>query len=301
MQMDSLTKGFSQKHKLRFAYVDVTDAARELEQRHLSGPTAGRILAEGLTAAALLSSDTAAEDERVSLQLQVDGPLGGVLAEATAQGALRGYTDKKIMNEFDGTKNTSAAAALGAHGRMTVICSSSRATLSTGQVNATPPDLSRNLAKYIVQSKQTPAAVELFAASNDGHVRRACGILAERMPDGDINQFVKILEQFNNGQIVKKLESSSGLGDFKDFFDVADLKVTELRELKFHCNCTREKIMSVLSSFGEGELKEMASSGSTQAVTCHFCGKTYNIRPGEIKDLLIAMMDNEFEDIGFEE
>ncbi|HPT48511.1 MAG TPA: Hsp33 family molecular chaperone HslO, partial [Candidatus Rifleibacterium sp.] len=124
--MDQLFYGFSKEKGIALTFVDVTESAKTLEKKHLSGPTAGRFLAEGLVAVAILSADLGGDDERISLQAQVTGPIGGCLVDASRQGNLRGYTTIKILNEYDGTDSTPLKDVLGDTGDLPMIHSNHR-------------------------------------------------------------------------------------------------------------------------------------------------------------------------------
>ena len=60
--MDQFVYGYSKSKGISLTYVDVTEAAKKLEQKHLSGPTAGRFLAEALASVAVLSADLGDKD-----------------------------------------------------------------------------------------------------------------------------------------------------------------------------------------------------------------------------------------------
>ena len=93
---------YDAERKVSVVVADVTAAANALAQGHLSGPVAARFLAEGLAAAALLGAEMSEQDEVVSLQMKCLGPLGGLNVECTAAGTLRGYTERKVLDDFDG-------------------------------------------------------------------------------------------------------------------------------------------------------------------------------------------------------
>jgi len=57
----------------------VTESASTLTGRHFAGPVATRVLSQALVAAALVSSDLENEDEAISIQWKVNGPIGGIL------------------------------------------------------------------------------------------------------------------------------------------------------------------------------------------------------------------------------
>ena len=284
--MDTLLRGLSAATNLRFTYVDVTATAREAEQRHLAGPVAGQVLGQALAAVTLISADLGAADERISLQVRADGPVGGLLVEAAAHGGLRGFTNRKTLDALDGAPEPDPAAALGDHGQMQVLHSSSTKVLFTSQVQASPASLATLLARYHNQSLQTPSAVELRVEAAGDRLGRAVGLTAEKMPDGDTEAFVRVLERFNERAVLARLGESRGLADFAELFTLPDLEVRETRALAFRCDCDEDKILGVLRTLPRGELVEIAESGEPQEVTCHFCGDTYKVAPEEIQTLL---------------
>ena len=93
---------YDAKKKVSVTFVDVTTPAGELARAHLSGPVSAHYLAQALAVVAVLGSETSLDEETVSLQMKCTGPLGGVNVECTSTGFLRGYTEKKILDEFDG-------------------------------------------------------------------------------------------------------------------------------------------------------------------------------------------------------
>ncbi|MBN2711919.1 MAG: Hsp33 family molecular chaperone HslO [Planctomycetes bacterium] len=291
--MDTLTRGFSKSTNLRFDLVNVTNTARILEGRHLAGPSAAQVMGQGLAGAALLSADLDREDERVSIQMKVDGPVGGMMAEASRNGDLRAYTYIKVMNDIDGFDITDLAPVLGQHGSMGVVRSTSEKTLYAGQVQASPPDIRTGLARYYNESLQVPTAVSIYTSTKDGYINRAIGLAAEKMPDGDTEAFVRVLERFDDNSVQQLLATADRLAAFKDLFELEDLKVVELRDLRFGCTCNEKKIIEAVSSLSIDELREMVATGESQQVTCHFCGETYTIKPDGIRTILEEKLDRD--------
>ena len=88
--------------KVAVTIVDVTAAAQALARGHLCGPTSAYFLSRALASAALLGAEMSEKDETLILQMKCEGPLGGFNVECTAAGTLRGYTEKKTLDDFDG-------------------------------------------------------------------------------------------------------------------------------------------------------------------------------------------------------
>ena len=118
--------------KISAVCVDCTTAAGQLARGHLSGPTAAHYLAQALAGVSLLGAETSQADETVTFRLDCAGPLEGFLVECTAAGTLRGYTKKKILNDFDGLGVPKDAAVVGDTGTFEIIRSIPGAILGSG-------------------------------------------------------------------------------------------------------------------------------------------------------------------------
>src|SRR5450631_4670767 len=75
---------------VRIVAATTTVAVREAARRHQAGPAATVALSRGLTSGLLLATLTK-DEERVTMQLLGDGPLGGLTVDATASGTARAY------------------------------------------------------------------------------------------------------------------------------------------------------------------------------------------------------------------
>jgi molecular chaperone Hsp33 len=286
--MGQLHRALAPASRIRFTYADVGDAAAELERRHLCGPTAGVVLGRALAAVALMAADAAAEDEAVSLQMKVSGPVEGLLVEATGAGGLRGYTDRKIMNELDGAATVAPAPALGERGLARVMRSTPRALLSSADLQVQPAEIRTVLARYFNQSLQTPTAAELRTVSADGALVSARGLTAERMPDGDHEAFVRVLEAFDRGAVGEALAAEEGPEGLAELFELPDLRFAEERPLAFACRCSRERSARALATLSEEELEEILGEDEPQEIYCHWCGKGYRLGPEEVLQVLMT-------------
>jgi len=288
--LDQLQRALSDRYGLRFIYADVTASASTLAGRHLTGPVAARSLSQALVAAALLSSDLENEGEAISIQWRVNGPLQGILVEASFGGKLRGYTFRKTLGDLDSAASLHPAEILGTDGHMTVLHSMPRQLLYSGVVAASPPDVERNLARYFNQSRQTPTAVAIRVELDGDRPGRAVGVVAQKLPDasGDASteKFVDVLERFNDGRVNEALASTAAIVDVGSAVDVRDLVVVGAGPLAFACRCSRERVNAVLALLPKADLEEMAAESEPQTVVCHFCGETYLVGRDEIALLL---------------
>lgn len=292
LEMDQLFYGFSKSKMISLTYADVTDSARSLEQKHLSGPTAGRFLAEALASVALLSVDLGNKDERISLQAQVDGPIGGCLVDASREGDLRGYTYKKILNEFDVSDSTPLEKVLGEAGAITLIHSNRTKVISQQQIPCNPLNLRFGLARYFNDLQQKPTAIEISAITRNHSLHRAAGLRMTRMPEGHSEDFVPMLERFNDRTIQKALDQEVDIETVGALLGLDDFVVIERRPLSANCTCSREKVIYSISCLPIEDLEEIIAANESPEVLCHFCSNAYVIKTEEVARLLREKTSN---------
>ena len=256
---DCREEWYDAEAKVAVTVVDVTGAAQALARGHLSGPTATHYLAEALAAAALLGQEMSEKDESVIVQMKCDGPLGGFNVECTAEGTLRGYTEKKILDDFDGLGKPDDRKVLGAR-QIQVTRSVPGKILSQG--------LSTSLDGYLAGSLQRKACLRVEASvSDEVEILEARGILVEDMPDA------KGEMKCCRVQDLKSLAVAS-----RNLLKQLGLERAELRKttpLKFACRCSPERALDMLAALSEEERKSLPP---TVDITCHMCGKTYSVK-----------------------
>ena len=166
---------YEAERKVAVTIVDVTDAAQALARGHLCGPTSAYFLSKALAAVALLGSEASEPDETVSVQMKCKGPLGGFNVECTREGTLRGYTERKVLDDFDGLGTPDVKKVVGER-QIQVTRSVPGRIVSQG--------ISRSLDGYLAGSLQRKACLFLDAAVTDEvEVAFARGVLVEALPD----------------------------------------------------------------------------------------------------------------------
>ncbi len=283
--MDVLIRSLDLASLVRVTYVDVTVAAKALEARHLSGPTAGLALAEALVAAALLTGD-ASEDEALTIQLNVGGPLRGLVVDGRGDGSLRGYTHAKVLNDLDGGPAIDTAEALGASGMAQVTRTRPGRVISQTPVRVDPPRMRTLLVRYLLASVQVAAAAEIAARSDSGGLIVARGLLAERMPDGSSEAFLGVAERFGDGRVRAALAAEHPAARLPETLGLQDLSTRDSRVLCFRCGCSGAKARSVLDVLSDAELREVVAGGGGQRVICHMCGQVHTVASTDVAALL---------------
>ena len=288
--MDTRIKAITKNSRIRITVVDVTMTAKALEARHLSGPVAGAILAESLGAVALMGADAASAEEAWMLRLNASGSIGGVLVEATGSGKLRGFTNRKTLDELDGKLPVDTAAALGDSGSVQVVSTLPGRILSQAVLQVTPPQPRFILGKYFNHSLQIPTGCNVWAVADNGGLHSTRALLVQRMEDSDQECFIRMLENLEKGHLDAYMEQRSWPADImaplQDALGCDEILVREKHALSFGCRCNKEKVLGVLASLSKEELKDMIDAGAEQRVTCHMCGEGYTADSQDLQSVL---------------
>lgn len=256
---DCREEWFDAEKKVAVTIVDVTSAAQELARGHLAGPTAAHYLTEALASVALLGGEMSEKDETVILQAKCSGPLGGYNVECTAAGTLRGYTEKKVLDGFDGLGKPKDRMVLGDQ-QIQVTRSVLGRILSQG--------ISTSLDGYLAGSLQRKACLKVEAAvSDEVEILEARGILVEDLPDAKGPMVCCKTDELKSLAVASRnVLKQLGL-------DKAELKRTT--PLKFACRCSPDRAVAMLAALSEEERKSLPP---TIDITCHMCGKTFTVK-----------------------
>ena len=258
MLKDCREEWYDSEKKVAVTLVDVTRAAQALARGHLCGPTAAHYLTKAVAAAALLGAEMEAEDETLIIQMKCSGPLGGFNVECTAAGTLRGYTEKKMLDAFDGMGVPKDRMVIGDK-QLQVTRSRPGRILSQG--------ISNSLDGYLAGSLQRKACLYLEAVVNDEvEILEARGALVEALPDSTASVTAFVPE---------KLSVAS-----RNILDQLGLGKAELRKttpLSFACRCSPERAIAMLSALSDEERKTLPP---TLDITCHMCGKIFTVKTG---------------------
>lgn len=256
---DCREEWFDQETKVAVTIVDVTSAAQELARSHLAGPTSTHFLTDALASVALLGGEMSEKDETVILQMKCQGPLGGLNVECTAAGTLRGYTEKKVLDEFDGQGKPDSRKVIGV-AQYQVTRSVPGRVLSQG--------ISTSIDGYLAGSLQRKACIRTeVVVSDEVEILEARGILIEDLPDakGEL-KCCHVTDPKSLAVASRNILKQLGL-------EKAELRKTT--PLKFACRCSPDRAIAMLAALSD---EERAALPPTIDITCHMCGKTFSVK-----------------------
>ena len=284
MAADEIVRAVLTEHPVRVVAALTTEVTREAARRHQAGPAAALALGRGLTAGLLLATLTK-DEERVSLQVLGDGPLGGVTVDADSGGTARGYV-KNPHAAFPAAAagapgRPSLAALVGENGIVSAIRDLGLRESFSGQTALASGEIDEDVERYLLESEQIASALASDAiVAPGGSLEVAGGILVQALPGSDGDQVVAAAREALRAGGLRAIlaarpDSAEALIDVALGSRFGAVQVLDHRPVRFHCPCSRSRAATSLALLGDAELSAMILEDGKAEVTCNFCRARY--------------------------
>ena len=283
-----------------------TELVREAAEIHHTTPLASAGLGRVLTAAGLMGIMMKNESDTLTLNFRGDGPAGQILATAHGDGRVKGYiADPYIDLPLNEKGKLDVGGSLGT-GELTVIKDMGMKEPYVGTIALVSGEIAEDLTAYFYVSEQQNTSVALgVRVEKDLSVGAAGGMIIQMLPGAD-EEVTGELEKMIGGMrpltsMIKDIyESSAALSDegvaeklleeiFSGMPEEYMPQIAGKREIRWECDCSRERIEKALMTIGKKDLTEIMEEDGKAEIGCHFCGKKYDFSREDLKDLLDRM------------
>lgn len=292
---DELVSGLLKQTDLRVVLVTTSELARRARELHRSATASASLVAEGLTAGALLAA-LQKGDSRINLQLECDGPLRGLFVDADTSGVLRGYAKNPLVSHLGAEGTYHWRPALGNKGFLSVLRDLGGGEYYRSAVELEAFDLAKDMERYFAMSDQLPSRVYftvLPGVSNGAPepLGTVAGLLLQPLPDGDQAAFRELGDRLARDfeSVVKAHASQGAMALLGALVPQADLEVMSRYPVSFTCGCGKERVKRALLSMGRAELEDILANEGEAKADCHFCTTHYVVSGDEIRELLAGM------------
>lgn len=264
-----------------------TNLVSEASKRHQCFPVAAAALGRTMTGALLLAANSK-NNECITLKIAGDGSLGQVVADASAEGFVRGYVDHPQVDLPLEVGKLAVGKGIG-RGILSVIRFTGLKQPFKGSCELTTGEIAEDLTQYLLVSEQTPSSVGLgVLISPELEILAAGGFFIQALPNVE-DSAIDLLEK--NLAVLPPVSTMirdglDGRGIIAEICKGMQINYFETKNLQFKCQCSRDKISQVLISLGEKELSSLAAEGKAE-ICCHFCGEKYKFTQAELENLLI--------------
>jgi molecular chaperone Hsp33 len=290
---DELIRATAAEGTVRCMAAVTTNLVADASERHQTSPTVAAALGRTLTGALLMGS-TLKELDRLTVQIDCDGPIGGITAEANAHGQVRGYVRNPIADApLNNIGKFDVAAVVGSGMFNAIYESGLYPTPYRGSVPIVSGEIGEDFAHYLTKSEQIPSAVLLGVyvrarETGDTFIEAAGGLIVQIMP-GATDKTIGIIEEAvrNTPQATTMVrEGAKPIDMLQTAVGNLKLDVLETREVKFHCQCSYERAISLISCLDRAELESMLREDHGATMICHFCNSSYRIEEAEMERLI---------------
>ena len=286
---DYIVRATAAGNQIRAFAATTKDTVEDARQAHNTSPVATAALGRLLTAGTMMGSMMKNESDLLTLQIQCDGPIGGLTVTADNQGRVKGYVNNpEVLIHANAKGKLDVAEALGL-GILNVIKDMGLKEPYVGQTILHTSEIAEDLTYYFATSEQIPSSVGLGVLMNkDNTVRQAGGFIVQVMP------FVEDAVVDRLEENIKKIDSVTAMLDrgytpeqiLKEVLQGMDVEFTDQMPAEFYCNCSKERVERALISIGRKELQSLISEGKEVEMNCHLCNRNYTFSIEELKELL---------------
>lgn len=265
---------------------NLVDEARKIHNLSpICSAALGRLMSGALMMGDMLKNDK----DALTISIDGDGPIGGLLATVNNKGQVKGYVKNNevaLPNNEGGHLNVGGAVG---NGTLTVTRDLGLKDPYVGTIQLLSGEIADDLTCYFVESEQIPSSVGLgVLVKNDFSIMEAGGFIVQLMPgaseevisklEGNIQGMKSVTDILREGKTPEELLAMV-LNGF-------DYEITDNRPVEYHCECDRDRVQRALVLLGKDELNKLLADGEDIEIKCHFCGKAYTFSPDDLKELI---------------
>ena len=278
MMSDYLIRALAFDNTIRAYAVRSTETVSEAQRRHYTWPTATAALGRSMTATVMMGAMLKGE-EKLTVKIEGNGPLGPIVADANAKGEVRGYaTHPQTHFDLNEKGKLDVRRAVGTEGMLTVVKDLGLRDYFTGQVPLVSGEIAEDFTQYFVVSEQVPSAVGLGVLVNpDNTVKAAGGFVIQVMPGATDETITELEKRISTVEPISKL-IDRGLTPEEILEEVLgreNVQVIDRMSVTFSCNCSRERFGNAIIGLGEKEIRDMIEEDGQAEAECHFCLEKY--------------------------
>ncbi|MDR6227085.1 Hsp33 family molecular chaperone HslO [Desmospora profundinema] len=265
-----------------------TELVGDMQARHHTWPVVSAALGRTATAAAMMGMMMKNDRDRLTIQVQGDGPIGQVVVDADAHGHVRGYVSNPAVDlPLNAVGKLDVAGAVGA-GTLNVVKDLGLKEPYRGSVRLVSGELGDDFTYYLTVSEQVPSSVGVgVLVDRDATILASGGFIIQVMPEAD-NAIIGQLENriAHMPALTKLLQKGATPEDLLSRILGDDMRVNARQPLAFQCECSKERIHQTLISLGREEIANIIREQGEAEVICHFCNEAYRIPRAELETLL---------------
>lgn len=288
--MSHVLRGASKDGSIRIFVADTTSLVEEARSYHHTSPVVSAAFGRVLTATSIMGIMMKGDKDKLTVIVKGNGPIGSLTAVSDSKGTVKGYPFNPVVNiplRPDGKLDV--GSAVGSEGVLSVIKDLGMKEPYNGQFELVNGEIAEDLTAYFAYSEQQPSAVALGVLVDvDYSIKAAGGFIVQLMPDAKEESIETLEKNLSSISSISHIIEEGATTDeilnviMKDLDPVVYDKI----DIKYLCDCSRERIEQALISLGNKEIEDIIIEDEKAEIICHFCNKKYHFDKEELKGLI---------------
>lgn len=288
---DYIVRATAAGETVRAFAIRSTELTAEARELHHTFPVVTAALGRLLSAGAMMGSMMKGDNDKLTIQIKGDGPIGQMTVTVDSHGNVKGFpADPSVDIPRKRAGKLDVGGAVG-RGTLTVSMDLGLREPYNGQVEIQTGEIGDDLAYYYTVSEQTPSAVGLGVMLNtDSSVRHAGGFIIQLMPDASEETIAAIESRVAEAEPVTTMmdEGMSPEDMLEWFLGGLDLRITEKLPVRYYCGCSKDKVAEALATISTSDLEEIINDGEEIEVKCYFCNSAYKFGIDELREIMAS-------------
>ncbi len=287
--MDYLQKAYCMNQTVRIYAAITTDMVKHVKDIFNMWPSSLDAFGRLLTISSIMSA-TYKSNEALNIIVDGNGPIGKMTVEAR-DCKVRGYVSNPgvFLQNNDGTVNITKAVG---NGQIQIIKDLHLRQPFSSSAELVSGDIANDFTYYFATSEQIPSSVGLGVSIDPetNEVLSAGGFLIQVMPGCKDEYIEKLENKLKNLKPTTKMikEGYSAIDIINEITD-GDYELLETKELKYECNCSKERFRKGLKSLGKEQIETILNEDKKAEIVCNFCNKKYVFSEDDLKEILFEL------------
>lgn len=286
--MDKIIKTISENGSFRAYVLDSTETVRTAQEKHQTQASSTVALGRTLIASQILAANEKGQT-KITVKVLGTSSLGAIITVADTEGNVKGYVQNPGV---DIKKTVTGEVLVGpfvGHGEFLVITDYGTGNPYNSMTPLISGEIGEDLAFYLTESQQTPSAVGLNVLLDENDkVKVAGGFLVQVLPgakEAEIARFEKRIQEMP--AISKLLESDDHIEALlAAIYGDEPYKRLSEEEIRFQCDCSKERFMNALATLPKAALEEMRDQDQGAEIVCQFCQTAYQFDQNDLEELI---------------
>ncbi len=286
--MNNIKKYLAYNKSVRVMAIDATEIVQEIREIHNLSNLATAALGRVIIVSSMIASTLKNEDDRLTVQIKGDGPLGNIVVCADKNLNVKGYIDNpdvELALNNEGKLDVSKGIGIGT---LTVIKDIGLKDPYIGTCELLTGEIGDDFAYYFNISEQTPSVVSVgVLIGKDGNVAKAGGYIIQPLPDCE-DEVIDKLESIN----IKLPSMTFLMSEGRTIDDIVsnatgdeNIETVYENTAKINCDCSLKRIENTIIALGKEETLKILKENGILELSCNFCNKKYSFNEEQIEKL----------------